>query len=736
MYGAPKKRRKKKRKHTLLSIILSFFLICFFTGCIVGGYILANAFSVINGDTIVNLAEVQSSENQTSFVYYYDSAGKEKEYIRLHGEINRVWVGLGQIPKALIDAFIALEDKRFYSHKGVDWYRLGGVISSLSFSEGASTITQQLIKNVTNEKDVTVIRKYSEILSALNLERRYQKNDVLEAYLNTAYFGSGCYGVKTAAETYFGKELNELTVAECAVIASITKAPYSYNPLYNLDKNLVRQKFCLSEMLDQDLISQQEYDEAVSYELILTNDPRFIADPNKQAAKAAKEAAAKPKYNFYVDFVIDSVISDLMSQLGYSKSEATSMIFYGGLKIYCAVDTAIQDKLEQVYSTRKVFPNPNEKDTKESPAVQSAMTIMDYKGRVVGIVGQAGPKEGNRCLNRAAKSPRQPGSSLKPLAVYAPGVNENRITWSTKILDKGFVHNGKMWPHNQNGTLGSGNYTTVQYAIQVSYNTVPARVIKDYLPKGTNTSLSYLINNFHLSHVDKVKDNALAPFATGAMTNGVTTLEMAAAYAVFGNGGYYYKPYCYYEVLDNKGMVLLSNKDIKGEQVLTAETADVMCELLQTVPTSQYGSYSAQKYPIMCKTGTTTDNKDRWFCAGTPYYVSATWFGYDKPKDLNLSSNPCGKICLEVYSSIHAGLPVKQFEKSGKTIKKSYCASSGNIMGSNCAFGGYGWYKTATLPPICNSCKPKSQQVIEDVIDTVGDAVNNIVDNLLPWLRP
>jgi len=689
---------------------------------------LANAFSVINGELSVNLEEVKDNTNQTSFVYFTDTDGTQKEYIRLHGEINRVWVSLNQIPKSLIDAFVALEDKRFYSHKGVDWHRLAGVISHLNLDQGASTITQQLIKNVTNEKDVTFVRKYNEILSALNLEKNYDKDAVLEAYLNTSYLGSGCYGVKTAAEKYFGKELNELNIAECAVLASITKAPYTLNPLYNLDKNRDRQRWCLTEMHDQKLISDAEYQAALDFDLILTNDPRYEADPAKEANKASAE---QTHYNFYVDFVIDSVIADLVDQLGYTKSEATHMIFYEGLKIHCAVDTTIQTKLEKIYATRSAFPNPKETDTEESPAVQSAMTIMDYKGRVVAIVGKAGPKEKNRSLNRAANSPRQPGSSIKPLAVYAPAINENVIHWSTMIPNKAFALNGKMWPYNVDGRLGSGDNTTVQHALQVSYNTVPARILNFIMPKGISKSLSYLTNNFHLTHVDKVRDAALAPLATGAMTNGVTTLEMAAAYAAFGNGGYYYKPYCYYEVLDKKGETLLSNKNPRGEQVITAETADVMCELLQTVPTSSYGTgYNVQKFKIMCKTGTTTDEKDRWFCAGTPYYISAIWYGYDQPKALHTTLNPCGKIFLEVFSAIHANLKIKDFEKSGKTIKKQYCANTGNICGSNCPSGGWGWYKTSKLPPQCSSCRPAAQQVIDDIVDAGNDIVGGILDGL------
>lgn len=719
----PKKKKKKKRKkHTALSVFLAFCLICFLTACVVGGYVLTNAFLVIGGDPVIKLEDEKNNQNQTSFIYAYNENNEPYEYTRLHGEINRIWADYKDIPENLVDAFIALEDKRFYSHKGVDWYRLGGVISSLTFDEGASTITQQLIKNVTNNKEVTIVRKYNEILSALNLEKNYEKQDILEAYLNVVYLGSGCYGVRTAAETYFGKELKDLNLSECTVLASITKAPYSFNPLYNPEKNRERQKECLKKMLDQGYITNAEYNDALAYDLIFTNDTRYVA-----THETVKEEKEEVYQNFYIDFVIDQVIDDLESRHGYTHSEATKMIYYGGLRIYAAVDPEIQDILEKVYSTRSAFPNPNELDTEDHPAVQSAMTIMDYNGRVVAIVGQAGEKDGVRCLNRAADSPRQPGSSIKPLSVYAPAIDKNALTWSTIIKNQALAINGKQWPKNVDGSM-SGSSRTVQYALQVSLNTVPARIVYDgILPGGISTCLDYMTNHFHLSHVDMTNDASLPPVCVGAMTYGATTLEMAAAYATFGNGGLYYKPYSYYEVKDSSGEVLLSNRNPEGEQAISEDTADVMCELLQTVPISSYGSgYTVQKFPVMCKTGTTDEDMNRWFCAGTPYYVCSIWYGYDLAKNMHTSVNPCGRIFLDVFSKIHKDLdPSKTFPKSGKTIKKAFCSRSGLLAGRNCGVGGYGWYKTSDLPRQCTSCTYSSsaEEAIKEGASQVIDAI-------------
>ncbi len=718
------KKKRKKKKHTFLSVVLAFFLICFLTGCVVAGYVLTNAFIVIGGDPVINLEDEKTNQNQTSFIYALDENNKPYEYMRLHGEINRIWVDYDEIPKDLVNAFIAAEDKRFYSHKGVDWYRLGGVISSFSFEQGASTITQQLIKNVTDHREVTIVRKYNEILSALNLEKNYDKKEIMEAYLNVVYLGSGCYGVKTAAETYFGKDLSELDLAECTVLASITKAPYSYNPLYNPEKNKSRQKYCLDMMLEQGFVSHAQYNAALTEDLILTNDPRYVASEEK------KEEEEEEQYqNFYVDFVIDQVISDLVSKLGYSRSEATKMIYYGGLQIDCAVDARIQNILENVYSTRSAFPNPHETDTEDHPAVQSSMTIMDYKGRVVAIVGQAGEKDGVRCLNRAADSPRQPGSSIKPLSVYSPAIEKNAITWSTYIKNQAIAFNGKLWPKNVDGST-SGSSRTVQYALEVSLNTVPARIVYDgILPGGISTCLEYLTSHYHLSHVDMTNDASLPPVCVGAMTYGATTLEMASAYAAFGNGGLYYKPYAYFEVRDSSGQVILSNRDPQGEQAISDDTADVMCELLQTVPISSYGSgYTVQKFPVFCKTGTTDEDMNRWFCAGTPYYVCSIWYGYDLAKNMHTTVNPCGRIFLDVFSKIHRNLdPNKTFQKSGKTIKKAFCSRTGLLAGKYCGVGGYGWYKTSDLPKQCTSCTASSSA--EDAIREGASQISEAIDN-------
>ena len=724
------KRKKKKKINKFLLFINGLFSVAALTVLIVVSYVLFNAISVINGELIVNLDEYKENQNQTSFIYAYDKDGNTVELARLHGEEDRVWVDLDDMSPYMSKAFIALEDTRFESHHGVDWIRtIGVIVVPKNLGQGGSTLTQQLIKNLTHEDDVTVVRKFNEILTALNLEKNYKKDVIMEAYLNTAYFGSGCYGVKTASEKYFGKDISELNAAECAVIASITQKPTAYNPLLNPEDNRVRQSYCLEMMKEIGYLTEEEYNEAINYELIFTNSEKYVPDEDDEQIDIVEE---ETNHSFYVDYVRQCVQRDLMEEYGYSKQQASDQILYGGLKIYAAVDLEVQEVLEDVYVNRKSFPNIK---SKEGEKVQSAMTIMDYNGRVVAIVGAADEKKGPLCLNRAANSYRQPGSTIKPIATYAPAIELNLINYSTKIKDYAIPVNGKLWPHNVNGTLGSGSNVTVEYAIQQSHNTVPTRIIKNDL--GIDTSFEFLRDRFHLSRLDETKDRALSPLATGALTNGTTTVEMAAAYATFGNGGIYYEPYSYYKVTNSQGtQILLSNEEPIGERAISEETSDIICELLQTVSTTKFGDApNVRKFQIMAKTGTTSKQNDRWFCAGTPYYVAAVWFGFDKQETLETSGNPAGKIFMTVFDEIHKGLPEKEFPKSSGTVEKRYCTYTGKLAGKNCGSTKKGWYKITALPSVCSSCSYTPSEETTKKSDSVGEVVGDVVDNVANGLN-
>lgn len=724
-----KKPKNPKNLTKKAYILWGILATCVLTVLVVVTTVLVSAIVYVKGDLVVNLDEYKANQNQTSFVYAYDKSGATVELARLHGEEDRVWVDLDDMSPYLKEAFIALEDTRFMKHHGVDWIRTFGVIiKPKNIGQGGSTITQQLIKNITNNKEVTIVRKYREILMALNLEENYNKDVILEAYLNTLYLGSGCYGVKTASEKYFGKDVSELDAAECACLAVITKAPTKYNPLLNPEENLKRRNHCLKLMYDEGkgCLNEEEYNAATTENLIFTNSPDYVPSDKIKDTKTANEEE-KVINSFYVDYVIQAVRDDLMEKYGYSKQQATNQIYYGGLKIYTAVDLDVQATLEDVYVNRKSFPDMVSK--KDGSKVQSAMTIMDYQGRIVAMVGQAGAKTQNRGLNRAANSYRQPGSTIKPLATYAPAIDMNIYNYSSMIKDYAIAVNGSLWPHNVDKSLGSGNNVTVKYAIQKSLNTVPARIIN--YDVGIDNSFNFLRDNFHLSRLDEKEDRTLSPLATGALTNGTTTVEMAAAYATFGNGGLYYKPYAYYKVTNSSGSeIVLSNENPASQRAISEETSDIMCELLQTVDTSYYGTASnVRKFQIMAKTGTTSSDKDRWFCAGTPYYVAAVWVGFDSPETLNASVNPGGKIFFRVFDDIHKGLDAKQFPKSSGTVEKSFCSRTGKLASSNCGSTQKGWYKITSLPAVCTSCSSSSSSsVIEAASSAVNDIANNIND--------
>ncbi len=689
--------KKKRRLSNFAAAVISFFTIVGLTALIVVGFVVLNIVTVMNGDPVINLESAKNNQNQTSFLYATDSDGNEIELLRLHGTENRIWVDLSDIPQNMRDAFIALEDKRFNEHKGVDWKRtIGVMVVSRYEGQGGSTITQQLVKNVTGNNEVTFVRKYNEILTALNLEKNYNKDQILEAYLNTLYLGQGCYGVETASETYFGKTVGELNYAECAVIAAITQKPYSLDPIKNPEENRKRQLYCLEEMLTQGKITQEEYDEAVAFDLIFTTDDDYVPSAAELERQKNKKEATNNKevQSFYVDYVISDLVKDLQKELGCSNKEATNMIYGGGLKIYTAVDLDVQKKLEKIYVNKTNWLDKT---------AQSSMTIMDYSGRVVAIVGQAGEKEGNRVLNRATDSPRPPGSTIKPLSSYTPAIENGDITWSTYVKDSAITHNGKPWPKNYSGNHGSGSNVSVQVALAKSLNTVPARICVNMI--GTETAYDYVKNKFHISTVVDGEDNNPAPLVVGSMNVGITSLEMTAAYASFGNGGYYYEPYSYFYVENSLGEVILDNRNNSGEQIISTETSEVMRHMMETVTTQSYGTgynYKTKGFVNFAKTGTTDNNYDKWMVGGTPYYVAAVWYGYDIPKTINTSGNPAGTIYKTVMDEIHKDLADKEFEDTSEAVKRYYCTNTGKLASSNCTSTAVGWYIEDHLPSYCS----------------------------------
>ncbi len=687
-----RKTRKASASASTAGIIIKSVLLVILLCClVVGGYILFESISYVNGEPF-DLDKYKADQVQTSIIYRKETKDAEyTEYTRLHGETNRIWVGFDDIPQDMKDAIVALEDVRFEKHKGVDWIRtIGVLVKPSNHGQGGSTITQQLIKNLTDEKDVTYVRKFKEILTALNLEKNYDKDEILETYLNTLYLSQGCYGIKTASELYFGKEVEDLTLAECATLACITKEPTTYDPLLNPENNAERREYCLDNMLKEGYISLEEHDEALKYKLVLSNDPNFVS----QIKDTSSEDETDEVQSYYVDYIINQLIKDFQTDYDLSYIQAWKKVYYGGLRIYSAEDTKIQDRLETIYENREGFPAIYNSGGEK---VQSAMTIMDYKGRVVAIIGGADAKTEDRSLNRAEQSPRQPGSSIKPLSVYTYAIDSNQITWGTRILDySGTKREGKLWPTNYGGSTGSGAYVTTQYALKKSLNTVPYRILEHV---SLAKAYEFMKNNLHFTTmVDGIDDADYSPLCVGGMNKGLTSLEMTAAFAVYGSGGKYYRPYPYYKVTNSDGsIVYFDNTDPEGEQVISPDTAEVMNRMLQTVITEGTGSgYGIKGFNTFAKTGTTTNNYDRWFAAGTPYYVSAVWYGYDMNRAISSSaSNPAGQIFEYVYNEIHKDLEVKDFDYPDSNAKEvKYCTYSGHLAGSSCYSTAKGYFKS------------------------------------------
>ncbi|MEE1322025.1 MAG: transglycosylase domain-containing protein [Acutalibacteraceae bacterium] len=673
--GKKTRKKKKRKKHPVLFGLFTFFFCIFVAGMltaiIVGGTVLSHADSIINGGKAIDLDTYKNSQSQTTIMYGYDDEGDTVELARLHGEENRIWVDYDEMPENLLWAFICLEDKRFYDHPGVDWIRTIGVFIKPEYEgQGASTITQQLIKNLTDDNEATYIRKFNEILRALNLERNYSKKDIVEAYLNTVSLGAGCYGVKTAAETYFGKELSELTLNECAMLAGITKAPYSLNPYANYDKCMERKNLCLFYMHQEGKITEKQKNKNQAKNVKVLE--------YKKPATENEKIDEEELLSWYEEYVIDQVIADLQEKYGYEQNEAWRQVYYGGLNIYAAVDIDIQNFLEKTYANRTGFPTPRSRD-KNGNLPQSSMTIMDYEGRIVALVGSTGKKTDNRAYNRATdqRAKQQPGSSIKPLAVYAPAIDGGHITATSKILEKALpkYNNGKDWPRNFNGDHGSGKYVTVESALVRSLNTVPARILYEQL--GTTAAMMYCNERFHIN-LDPVKDKDLSPLAVGGTTKGVTSLEMAAAFATFGNGGHYYKPYSYYKVTDRNGNILLESGNEVPQQSIKRETSDMMRSMLTKAVTESAGTGYGSKihgFQTFAKTGTTSDNYDKWYCGGTPHYVTAVWYGHDYDTDLHTgSTNPAKTVFRYVFSEIHKYKQSKTFAETIEQADKNIAA--------------------------------------------------------------
>ncbi len=720
------KRRKKIKKEKspaqkffgdVLKAIIALIMIGGVVGVVSFSVIAIYGYSVVYGDPVFDLTKEALSQNQTSFIYGQDGDNLV-EITRLHGEENRIWVSLDNMSEYMPKAFVACEDKRFYNHHGVDWIRTIGVFIKQN-DQGGSTITQQLIKNLTDDNKVTYVRKFNEILRALNLERNFTKEQILEAYLNTIYLSNGCYGVRTAAEVYYGKDVANLNAAECACLASITKAPTTYDPLHNPEQNRERQLWVLKQMASEEtqFLTAAEYKEAVDYEMIFTNSENY---QGSEIEDDDDDEEVENITNYYVDFVITSIEQDLQ-KMGYTQKKAHDMVYGGGLHIYTAIDFDIQDALEDVYENYRRMPDET---------VQGAMCIMDYHGRVLGIVGGCGKNQGAMLLNRATQSTRPPGSTIKPLAVYGPALEKSlqdssvNVYWSSMFNDSpSMTVEGKGWPVNQGGGYSSSD-VTLQRGLAQSLNTISARTLQTI---GVDYSYEFLSENFKLSTLDDIRDLDFGPLAIGSLTNGAKVIDMTAAYCAYGNGGYYYEPYAYYKIEDSQGNVIIEKQPEETKtEAISESTSWLMNKLLQTVMTE--GTGTSYKLPgIQCfgKTGTTNDDKDRWFVGGTPDMIGVTWYGYDIPEEVHysLSSNPAGTIWRCVMEEVYEALDARgsdystEFPEYDGIVCRSYCTMCGKLASNGSPSTAYGWYDANNLPGYCQGGHVVETESSDDTTD-------------------
>ena len=622
---------------TVLLVILTTTLLL---ACVFAFYVK----TCLTEDIDISLSDYQLSES--SIIYCETEPGVYKELATLHGVENRIWVDLEDIPDYLVKALVAIEDHRFYTHKGVDWYRTVGAMFTLltggDDSFGGSTITQQLIKNVTGNKEVTVQRKLIEIFQALEFEKKYDKDEILEWYLNAVYFGEGCDGIYTAAEKYFGKEPSELTLAESASIVGIVNLPTYYSPFYSEENNKERQETVLRRMYELGYISYDEYEEAKNEQLVFTRSDNEVAD--------------QEIYSYYVEAVIKDVTEDLMEQKGISQDTARQLLYNGGYRVYSCLDPYIQECVDNVYLDVENFPKPSY----TSQQLQSAMVIMDpYTGEVKAMSGGVGEKTGNLVLNRATDALRAPGSSFKPLAVYAPAIELGLITPSTLVNDapREEVEMSQDQWYPKNSDWKYRGYMDIATAVRLSINTVAAQVL-DKL--GLDASTNFLKNKLGITSL-VADDYNYASLALGELTNGISVLEMTQAYCAFDNAGIFTEARTYTKVTDAAGNLILDNQ-AKTHVAMKSSTATNITSMLYSA--ANYGTGSEAVFSgqaIAGKTGTSSYNWNRWFAGYTPYYVGVVWTGFDQPEQINIYGNPAAQVWRRVMQQVHAGLEYKSF---------------------------------------------------------------------------
>jgi len=791
---APKNKKKPKKRRSIIGMIFSF-IGCMLCLCImaasVGGVLLSMYIVQVTADDGETLDLDNQKNRQTSIIY--DINGNE--YASLSRNENRIWRELSAMPENLQNAVIAIEDKNFRTEPGINLKgTIGAALNAFTgnriwgTNRGASTLEQQLIKNLTGDNEQDNMRKVREIFRALGLDNKYSKETILEAYLNTIPLTGIIHGMEAGSIEYFGKHVEDLTLAECATLASITKNPTKYNPATNPEELIKRRNHVLYEMYTQGYITEAEFNAAKAETVTLT-----------EKTSTTENATRSSSNSWFTDALYTQLLSQLQEDLNYTADEAKELIFSGGLRIYSTVDPTVQAGIEKtmyneddlipalwheepvclrdypadssswdevqyddatglpitkdgyaVYGQEAIPVYADEEGTTlkmgtstdpdypndttvylcvyEKVRTQAAMAIVDYSGNILGIGGGIGEKKYDLGFNRAT-SPHQTGSTMKPIGAYALALDYKLINYSSQILDSPYysVEDKKVlkdqyigvmspfseaaqsrsdvwraWPTNYGGAGGQGNPMLVYDALQQSYNTVAVWV-------GDMVGVDYLYNFVHdtleCSYISAENDMDLGPLVLGSQSSGLTVVQLAGAYTMF-NTGTFTTPHYYTEITDYQGnMILDNNKYINTTQAISADTAYIMNRMMWNVLHSRkgtaYGKAPDGEMDSVAKTGTTSNYKDYTFAGLTPYYVTAIWWGCDRPTEMDTlgkagkNASPIQYAWKALMEDLQADLPVKEFAKGENVVEKHFDTSTGAIISSG---GSVGYYTEDNLP--------------------------------------
>lgn len=704
----------------IVTTLLSFFLIFVIVGAIVGTALVVYILGFMESTNEVSIHELEMS--YSTFVYAEDKEGELVELRKIDGGsgIQRLPMDIEDIPQHVLDAFVYAEDARFYTHDGVDYQSTVAALANtfLKFwdtERGGSTITQQLIKNITGDNEVSAERKIREIFRAMQLEKNYTKEEILEAYLNYIGFGGSANGIKMASLKYFGKEVDELTIAEAACLAAIPKSPEVLNPFANADRNRERQLYVLEAMYTNGAITFDEYQSALAEKMLFTNTDEYKAlHPDDDALKDAIEA--EEPYSWVVDAAINEYADVLVDELGISHSEAITRINEGGYQIYTTVDLDMQAAVEEKFqsmdnilagmATAESTKHKRDLDgdgvysDEEAQYLQAGFAAIDYTGAILATVGGIGEKEGSLSTSYAYE-PQQPGSTIKPVTTYALGFYTDTIHWGSQLPNSGIMRiNGKSWPVNYGNAVGGGNMLHMYYALQKSYNTIPAQICKLL---GTTAVYNFATESLGLEL--NSYDNNYAPLCVGGLNQGISITNLTNAYMVYGSGGAYSKAHIIAHVTQGDGtLVYTGGTDLKP--AIDSETATVMNKMLLNVVNNGTGTAAkltasdGTRIPIAGKTGTTTDWYDLTFVGLCPDFVSGVWIGYkdnamiqrhSSLKSALIWRNIIGDYIKETYTG-------NDFFYDENVISAPMCTATGNIAASGCPKGVTGYWKSSNAP--------------------------------------